>query len=734
MRFFKALAVSAVIAQFFLGVNVNAETLSIQLYKLLPEKDINLKCATAEYGINIPVPERWEVLRATLKFDYINSTGVLADKSRLLVKFNDNTLKQINLNPQVPEGSVEVAIPASAFEPGYNLLNFSVSQHYTLECEQYCAADLWTTLKMSDATLDIEYTLKPVPIRLAAISTFLFDPKVSPSETVNLILENTSADVVTIAGIVASGIAKRYDYRKVFFSISEDIKPGYDNMLIGTAEFVQAFLKSKRIEINEIKKPYLRILPLPAPAPPPGEGGIGLPDPYHALVVVSGTTLDHVKLAAETLSIITTTFPNSDEMSPVEFILPDIELYGGRIMLVPDKTYTFKTLEMRSQTFKGANPLPRRINFRLPPDFRIKPNEYASLSLYYSYGAAFRPDSVLNIYLNDKLVRAIHLNNPNGELIEGYKIKIPTFMFNPGANTIRFDAIMTPSESKNCVNPQLENLLLTIFESSTLYFPGMPHMIELPKLELVMLNGFPLTRWPDGHGSRIYLTKVDSDSISATMNFIAALTQKNGFPLFELTVSYDDPKKFGGELILIGDVESIPKEYIKNAPLKIGKEMVVPYPMTRSWTDVPSMAYTKQISAFKAGKGFFMEFLSPYEEGRSVVALAAFDTADLYILSEALEEPSVQAKADGGLLMVDLIPPDYPAAALRIGEKYYSGKEGAITGINKYLFMYPWLYYASFGLVALILSLAIFFLLRRHRMRKLKSETKEGEEEKSEGK
>jgi len=251
----------------------------------------------------------------------------------------------------------------------------------------------------------------------------------------------------------------------------------------------------------------------------------------------------------------------------------------------------------------------------------------------------------------------------------------------------------------------------------------MPHFAELPKIELVMLNGFPITRWPDGYGSIVYLTNSDLFTISSALNFMGVITQKNGFPLFGTMFTYNDPKAFDGELIIFGDIASIPEDYRKAAPLKLTKETVVPYPVVRSWRDETSFAYSKQMSSFTSGKAYLMEFLSPYKEGRTVLLLTAASTKELYALSEALTEPAVQSKCEGSLVIVDLSPPDYNVSSLSIGKKYFSGKTGKISFIDRYLYFYPWLYYVAVVLIVICLSLTLFYMLKKHRVRRLKGET-----------
>lgn len=694
-----------------LGGEAYAESLRIPLYKLAPAKTVDLKCSSASHNLVLPIPERWKIERAILSFNYVNSTGLLANKSRITIKVNDYPIAQVNLNPSAPEGSVRLSVPPFLLEPGYNKLSFHVSQHYTLECEQPCAPDLWTTLKLDQGFFDVDYTLKPIPLQLPALNGLLFDPKITPHGAVNIVLQETSPELLTIAAILASGVARRFDYRHVSFTVSDTVKPGSDNLLLGSRDFVQGFLRSKGINPPEIRGPYLKILHLPS--------GEGRADPTHALIVVSGLTADHLKLAAETFAIMSTSLPNADEMLVTGFTLPDITMYSGRLVITPDKQYTFKNLDVRTHTFKGFNPSALEIAFRLPVDFLVKPNIYANLSLYFAYGAALRFDSALNISLNGQLIRAIHLDNIKGDTIEGYKIKIPTYMFKPGDNILRFEPVLTPSSGKACELVQDANLFITIFENSTLSFPPMPHLTDLPRIELLMLSGFPFTRWPDGHESMIYLTNNNLPTINSALNLIGMMTQKNGYPLIEVKVTYTDPKRFDGELIVVGDVNTIPETYKKAAPLALTKETTVPHPVIRSWNDEVTLAYSQQISEFKPGKGVLMEFLSPFTEGRTVLLVTAATSEDLQALSRALLEPAVQAKSEGGLVLVDLSPPDYSVSSLQVGKRYFSGKTGKVSLIDRYLFFYPWLYYVALATVIIGLGLVLFYILKRYRARRL---------------
>jgi len=705
-----------------------AETLEIALPKLANDTKIHLRCISGIYDISIPIPERWKVTGARLKFGYINSTNLLEDSSQLVVKFNGNPVAQARLNPKDPEGKMNISIPAGLFEEGYNTLNFTANQHYTRDCETPCAPDLWTTVSLEEATLTIEYSLKPFPLQLSKAPGFLFDPKTLPNGEVNIITDGYTSDILTLAGIAASGVAKRFDYRKVLFSASPEIRRGYDNILIGDKKFVEEFLAKRGVEGVEIKGPLIKIIPLPPDEAlinnMPRQPGEILNDANHALLIVSGLDQNHMQIAVETLANLTFPYPGTSEMTPLEFQLPEIALYGGKRMLLSDRAIRLKSLDFITHTFKGMQPTPVDIMFRLPPDFFIKENQYVRFILNYTYGAGLRPDSVLNVTLNGIHVRSINMNKADGDFIEGYKLEIPTYLFKPGTNYVKLVPIMTPHGGE-CEMIQPESLFLTVFENSSVYFPPMSHFVQMPNLELFTINGFPITRWPDGFESLFYLTSPKKELVDAALNVIGLITQKNGYPLLGLKMSLEEPKGWDGEILLIGETGSIPNAMQKNAPLSLALDSNIAYPVLRDWGDKTVWATSKQRSGLGSNIGLFMENQSPYKPGRTIVTMAAVTAGDVLALSLALMEPVVQSSIKGDLALIQLTPPDYKVDTESVGEKYAVGKYGkfewkdfAISFVKEYY------NYFLAGIFA-VLSVAAFFGLKRHERRRIEGDRRD---------
>jgi hypothetical protein len=686
--------------------------LKVPLRKLTDARELVLRCVTDQQTIQIPLPERWSVRRAGLRLRYTVSNNLARDSSQLVIKLNDIVVAQTRLNPQSPDAVTDVPIPIDLMQPGYNRLSFESVQHSVgttrQQCESPCSPDMWTNIDLKESFLQIDYDLEPVPLDLSKLSGFVFDPRLTPEGSVHLVTEDLSEPAVNAAAVVASGIARRFDYRKVIFSVSRELDPGRDNVVVGKLGYATRFLSRHGIELPPGKGGYLKLLHMP--------GASGRPDMSRALLVVSGESDDAVKIAAMTFSSMSFSFPGNSDLSVFKFVLPDLEQYSGREVLSSDRIYSLKTLNFPTYTFRGFNSGGRRINFRLPVDFHIRPNQYAALMLNLSYGSGIKSDSALSVLVNGSSVRSIPLTESSGTFVEGYKINIPTYLFRPGANVIEFSPSLHVT-GQVCDLIQPDNLFLTLYENSTFQFPAMPHLVEMPRLDLFIYNGFPLTRWPDGHEATILLAERDDRVLSAALNLLGLISQKNGFPLFNLRMSYEP--RAAGEGIAIGALAKLPEALRKAAPLATdGSTSIVPYPVIRSWQEEVSIAYSTQTGTLGPGRGLLMQFQSPFESGRTMMIFTARDNADLLSVSRELFEPVVQGQTRGNITLIELATPEPKVSALDSGPRYMTGKAGTVMVIESLLYTRPYLHYAVLVAALALLSVAVYALLRRRRGRK----------------
>ena len=692
-----------------------ADTIKIPLQKLTAAPALELRCIYAIQDLSIPIPERWKVSKAVLNLHYTMSNNMIGDLSQLVVKINDELVTQLKSANMAPGEVHTIQLPLESLKTGYNTLSFRAAQHYNSRgsCEQQCAPDLWTNISVTESSLQLDYELKPIHLNLGEASSWIFDPKQFPEAAVNMVADTSTPEATTMVGIAASGIARRFDYRKVTFSHSSDIKPGVDNVLIGTEAFVSGVLTKYGIKQEAFAGGLIRVLYVPK-----SDGG---KDGLHALFVVTGDKPASLKIAAETFANMSLPYPGTDELHAYEFSMPDISMYSGRRELIPNKLYDFKTLGVSTAKFSGYTGGGTEINFRLPPDFLIKQNQYAKVALNLSYASGLRQDSSLGVSLNGTSVRDIHLDSPNGNYIEGYKLDIPTYLFKSGTNILSFKPFLNTSrQACDAFNP--DGLFVTLFDNSTLIFPPMPHYVEMPKLELFALNGFPFTRWPDGFETLVYLPQHDSASIDTALNLIGMITQKNGFPLFGTQIVFAEPKDWIGEMLVIGESASIPKSIMSGAPLQPDELGNVSYPVSRGWDNENSLVISKQQGGLGDATGLLMQFESNSKKGRTIVLATALNEKNLLLLGDALLSPGIQNSMTGDVALVRLNVPEYEVTSLSVGKKYSTGDKGNTTGVDAFLYSNTYVLYGLIALTIFILSMIGYWLLRKYRGKRIKNE------------
>ena len=234
-----------------------------------------------------------------------------------------------------------------------------------------------------------------------------------------------------------------------------------------------------------------------------------------------------------------------------------------------------------------------------------------------------------------------------------------------------------------------------------------------------MHSGFPFTRWPDGHEAFVWLADKDDRTLASALNLVGLATQRNGFPMFGLTYTYERPTE-GGEILVVGASPAIDKDVRASAPLKLLEEGVtVPYPVVRGWNTETSAAFSRQQSALGSGRGLLMQFQSPYEAGRSIVMLTASAPDDLLAASRMLLTGPVQAQTKGDLVLIEPGPAAEPqVTTMEVGARYATGKKGSYSPVESFLYTRPVVYYAAIVAVLLAFSAALFYGLRRWRAKR----------------
>ncbi len=869
---------------------VNAEIVRMPLEKFLGKKIAHMRCNKSTFSIYLPIPERWKINKATINFRFVSSPTLIPEGSMIAVRVNSKPVWTQVLGLEEPEQSVLFEIPQKLLGHKYNEISFFVGQHFSFECEHPCDPNLWTDIDFHNAYIEIDYDPLPVPLVLSKAHNFLFDNKTFERGNINIVIPGGHADasdtMLTTATVLASGIAKRFDYVPVTFSVSDKIKPGVDNIMIGVGDDIRNILPANIP--TDISGPSIKIAKLPLGKIestdiintfPISEGHsveedkeeaksniqkseareaidkwldswtneeiksyagfyslrfiseqgekqksyiqkkkdlfnkIGMPiitisdisivpqgkktqavfmqkyrlaslvgkkwerfkhdgwkelvwvkegselkilsekwsrekppvqleekvveklpakklkklvhddDPTHALIILSGKSEDDIKLATEALISLTFPYPGVSEMEVLEFKVNDIKTYSGKAVLETGKPTKFQKLGFHTKTFIGLLPAPKDLSFNLPPDFDIKPNQYAKLSLNFVYSGGLRADSGLNILLNGVFATTISFDNPKGATLEDYEISIPTYLFKPGKNKVSFKPVMIP-DSEECQLVLPESLVLTIHDNSELSFPKMPHFVKMPNIALFMLNGYPFTVWPDGSNTLIVLSDKDNPALEAAMNTVGMISQNNGFPLFSINVRKNMPDKWNGNIMVFGTIASLMDEVAGNSELSLKNITKVPYPFSKNPMG-ETFAQIRQISDIGANRGLILEFKSPYGNNKTAILFSAETEEDLAKLGLAMTDAGVQEKGKKDFVIVDFNKPGYEVSSLTTEKAYYIGANSILQKGALYFYTHPNALYIVGGILLVMLIMSTIMMYRNILVRKASEEDPE---------
>ncbi len=736
---------------FVFPLSVFCLTVSLPLKDILPVDNIVLsgKSVDAEqYGFKLSIPERWEVHSAKLIFDYNNSAALIKGKSHLIISLEKIPLAQISLNPRSPSGTTTVDIPGNLLKSGYHQLGFSAIQYSSQGgCEDPLAPELWTIVKLKEAKIEFNYTIKPVPLGISAISEFLFDPKNPSGPPVNFIFEKLETDIMKSVSLCATGVALRYNYRPVKFLSHRTIKPGMDTILIGSDAFVRKTLKNTNLfkEYQTINGPTLSINELPSQS----ISGIKITnkDSKYAFIIVTGRNNKEILTAAKCLSVLSLPLPDKQSIVVKDIKYPTIEPYIRKKGLAPGKIYTFASLGFSTTTFKGMVPNPKGFSFWIPSDSHLTPNKQAKLSMDIAYGAAMRKDSVLNIELNNKFVSSISCEDPLGGTFRKYKVRLFMSSLKSGYNKINFIPQLTTFSADKCSLIQTGNLRLTIFDSSTFSLPVVDQWVEMPHLGAFMGDGFPFSRHLDLSESIILIPDRSRSSFLTAVNLLALASQKTGYPPTGAKWSVKIPDSVDKDIILVSNISNIPDIFTEAAPLNIKTPGPLKFPhlnRSRGYVDTNKKGFWSRLLSkktrvkditikdsslvvvsvdpvFTTGRAALVEFQSPFNNNRTVMMLTTHSDSEMKITAKALWDPGVQASCMGDTVLINLRNKKYKTLSLKLGPSYYVGEiSTTIPFVDYYANTHPLWYVFTVLIICLMLSLTIYFLLKKRKSARFK--------------
>lgn len=709
--------------------------------------NLMLRNSTAFGEVPIPISPRLDVRSARLHLEYTNSIALLEGRSTMRISLNDKILAQMLLQPDEPNGVVEIGLPTDLLQPEYNPLVFWVAQHYTLECEDPSAPELWTQLDVQNSYLVLDAELKTLNPTLADLGD-LIDPRLWGDYRITILTAGEMRDQhLGWGSLVAQGTAARLRYKNLVVDHGQAMNrvaapegeggsgldldltayPETDVVLVGTRGELAPYLSADLA--SRIDGAFLGIFPLDA-------------DPRYFALVVSGTDDEEVERAARAYSLATFPLPDTQATRIEEEAIPAMPGNVAYNAIHENRVYKFYDLGFETTTLTGISPGNFELSVWVPPDFFTRQDAVVEVSFHMAYGAGMRSDSVFNILLNDRFENVIHLRNVGGQVYRDYRLAIPVRSFHSGLNTFTFAPQMYPLITGECQAVQDRNLVFTLFEDSEFVTPRTAHFVELPDLRRLATTAFPYGS--DGHGAEMGMQVLsrDSKTVGAAWTLMGKLAQVRSLPLWNAQISFGRPDE-ERNWMLVGPVDTLEPSMLEGAPIELGETLRIPYPtvivgappeqprgffgtlvqrlktLFVPWrTDTPQLRPEVVTLTQTGGLGRYalmMQYESPWQGNSTVTVVTAEDEELLHRRVHQVVDPGYWDVLDGDVSIWE--ERTAPLRTSEVGPKYKVGSISVQQRLEFSFSRYPW-FWAILLLVIMVVFAAIaLYLLRRYRER-----------------
>ena len=701
------------------------ETMRLPIRKLIAlDSPLLLRNASSIYTIFVPISARLKFKSCTLNLDFTNSIALLTDRSVLRVVVNDVIVAQYRLDRNRPFNSVEVGIPTELLKTGFNRLQFIVAQHYTNQCEDPGAPELFTEINPDTSYLSAVAEWRDVPQRLSFLRWWVDEKLWSPYQF-NVCFPGSSqmTDLqLAWGGIVTQGVALALNYQPFRVTSANALRAGMDNIVVGTMTELSGYLTAT--EIGSVNGSFLAIKALPG-------------DPTHCMIIISGRDEREVSQTALAFGLVNYPLPDSQYAIVDQLTLPQEPAFIRNAPLQMPGIYSFRQLGYKQQTIRGWNAGGYSLPIYMPGDISKDDGANAELRLHFTYGAAFRDDSVFNVFVNGQFQKSIRLRDPNGAMHSDHRLYLPMISFQPGRNVVDLTPVMVPLVTGKCQMIQEENLVFTLYDDSVFVFPRAMRKCRLPSLGLFSQTAFPYSGSPDGSETALFVAGRDLETVTAAWTLLGKMSQISGALLHRLEVGFKPPgRNIRKNLLVVGARDQIPEDIVARAPvspLQVGKMryLVSVSPKPERLATSPIEEFLEKIRGTPAEKAepeppktadmtmaadmiddtVAVQFESPTAVGYPITIVTAGSSANLLSGMNALQDRSIWDNLAGDLAVWNAQPDSLAVA--KVGPDFIYKSTSVVTRVGTNMQQSPWLFAPILIVLILLIALGVRAVLRR---------------------
>lgn len=521
---------------------------------------------------------------ATLTVRMTNS-NVLIKRSQVSVLLNDKVVAQLPLAREEAFIEAKIVLDPGDFKPGINKLSFAAAQHYTLQCEDPVAPELWSEIDLKHSSIDLSWQRQPMTARLSQLDD-LFAYGVGGTHRLRVLLPDAKPDAALMAsaGMVVQRVAQAQKF------IQPDVQAAAlssfpqplasrenesdwlfaptamgkeDAVLVGTVEQLKPYVTAR--VLDQVTDGFVGLYPSPA-------------DPTRFLMLISGRDETELQRAATAISVINFPFADDTSMLVRSIDLPDNFRPASHPPIGTEREYSFADFGFKDKLFVGRRHAGVELNIPVPGDYYVTEGTQLRLGLDFGYSNGLRADSSLNIFLNDRLLQSIPLDDERGIGYRDFGIYIDFRELQSGNNRIRFDPVLVPASQGECTDYDEESMLLSLESSSTLTTPPGVAFASLPDLGNLARTGYPLVSTAGQDDFDVLLASHDLKTVEAAWLVLGRLSQITGRVFNDIAYLTDPGQIAPNHHVLsigeVGDVTALPATL---APVRLGNPNDVPY-------------------------------------------------------------------------------------------------------------------------------------------------------------
>ncbi len=611
----------------------------------------------AYHSLYFSVPQTEVVKSATMHLRFHFSPGLLPALSHLKVSVNGTLFATLPVTAQpnyvgaphdlVPEEKVAAAKTLSVSRVGEdnaqleatlempaemlvhdNQITFEFIGHYTLQCEDPSNSALWAHVD-ANSSIELQGSLLPLQDDLKLLPLPFYDAAVNLHPVIPIVfLSQPSTRALQAAGIAASwfGLLPT-DFRSVRFPVSFGQIPRGNVILISenSSELPAA------LNLQGSSGPTIAMRTNPS-------------DPYSKVLILTGDSADDAITAARALSLQRDLWQGSQvsvSLKPIRASEPDD---APRWLPTNSKNPVTVGAIMNTGDLQGDGSVPVGVYFRVPPDLYYGDRANLPFHLHYRYNPVpLSQESTLQAYMNSAYVSSTPMPHTNdASRVLETDLPIPRADMRPFSNSLMLKFVFRIAKKGKCQDTAPLNLQGAVLKDSYLDIRDIPHLAQLPDLELFANAGFPFTQMKDLSETSVILPdNPGPDEIEMYLTLMGHFGAQTGYPVINVTVAGPDGMKNDKRknYIVMGTAEDQPAirllnerlpVQIETSGLKVEDTQGFFAPLQHAWWKVRSSDHVQsgQLETSGGLPDALIEGLEwPAHSGRSVVVIALRDRA-----------------------------------------------------------------------------------------------------------